>query len=82
MANNIMLSTNVVVTLIIVWRGGMLNYSLLATFVHVHVLATSLFKNFNMVENLFFNLYFSSWFFWLLCGKFLPKKEAGCKIRN
>jgi hypothetical protein len=76
MANNIMLSTNVVVTLIIVWRGGMLNYSLLATFVHVHVLATSLFKNFNMVENLFFNLYFFLLVFLVALWRNFAKKRS------
>jgi hypothetical protein len=80
MANNITLSTNVVVTLIIVWRGGMLNYSLLATFVHVHMLATSLFKSFNMAKNLFLIYIFPFGFFGCFVENFCPKKKLDAKL--
>jgi hypothetical protein len=58
----------------------MLNYSLLAIFVHVHVLVMSLFKIFNMAKFFFLIYIFPLRFFGCFVENFCQKKKLDAKL--
>jgi hypothetical protein len=61
--------------LIIIWRGGMLNYSLFTTFVHVHFLKFSIWP-----KNIFLIYIFPLGFFGCFVENFCPKKKLDAKL--